>query len=56
MEVISEDRFRNDMEYKPPLYEALGVTEYWTFDSLGRIPTPTIAPRILQPFSVPRKI
>ena len=46
MEVISEDDLRNDMEYKPPLYAALGVTEYWTFDSLGRIPTPIIARRL----------
>ncbi|MDE0192754.1 MAG: Uma2 family endonuclease [Gammaproteobacteria bacterium] len=46
MEVISEDSLRNDMEYKPPLYAALGVTEYWTFDSLGRIPTPIIARRL----------
>lgn len=46
MEVISEDSLRNDMEYKPPLCAALGVTEYWTFDSLGRIPTPIIARRL----------
>ncbi|MCY3839200.1 MAG: Uma2 family endonuclease, partial [Gammaproteobacteria bacterium] len=46
MEVISEDSLRNDMEYKPPLYAALGVTEYWTFDLLGRIPTPIIARRL----------
>ena len=46
MEVISEDSLRNDMDYKPPLYAALGVTEYWTFDSLGRIPTPIIARRL----------
>ncbi|MCY4056847.1 MAG: Uma2 family endonuclease [Gammaproteobacteria bacterium] len=46
MEVISDDSLRNDMEYKPPLYAALGVTEYWTFDSLGRIPTPIIARRL----------
>ena len=46
MEVISEDSLRNDMQYKPPLYAALGVTEYWTFDSLGRIPTPIIARRL----------
>lgn len=46
MEVISEDSLRNDMEYKPPLYAALRVTEYWTFDSLGRIPTPIIARRL----------
>ena len=46
MEVISENSLRNDMEYKPPLYAALGVTEYWTFDSLGRIPTPIVARRL----------
>ena len=46
MEVISENSLRNDLEYKPPLYAALGVTEYWTFDSLGRIPTPIIARRL----------
>ena len=46
MEVISEDSLRNDMEYKPPLYAALGVPEYWTFDSLGRIPTPIVARRL----------
>lgn len=46
MEVISEDSLRNDMEYKPPLYAALGVAEYWTFDSLGRLPTPIIARRL----------
>ena len=46
MEVISEDSLRNDMDYKPPLYAALGVTEYWTFDSLGRIPTPIITRRL----------
>lgn len=46
MEVISQDSLRNDMEYKPPLYAALGVTEYWTFDSLGRLPTPIIARRL----------
>lgn len=46
MEVISEDSLGNDMEYKPPLHAALGVTEYWTFDSLGRIPTPIIARRL----------
>lgn len=46
MEVISKDSLRNDMEYKPPLYAALGVAEYWTFDSLGRLPTPIIARRL----------
>ena len=46
MEIISEDSLRNDMEYKPPLYAALGVTEYWTFDSLGRLPTPIVARRL----------
>ena len=46
MEVISEDSLRNDMEYKPPLYAALGVAEYWTFDSLDRLPAPIIARRL----------
>ena len=46
MEVISEDSFKKDVEYKPPLYAALGVPEYWTFDSLGRLPSPIVPWRL----------
>ena len=46
MEVISEDSLKKDVEYKPPLYAALGVTEYWTFDSLGRLPAPIVPWRL----------
>ena len=46
MEVISEDSLKKDIEYKPPLYAALGVTEYWTFDSIGRLPAPIVPWRL----------
>ena len=33
---------RRDVEAKPPLYEALGVREFWIFDPLGRLSEPMI--------------
>ena len=40
LELLSPRTWRNDVEVKPSLYEALGVGEFWVFDPLGKLPRP----------------
>ena len=42
LELLSANTWRRDVEVKPPLYEALGVREFWIFDPLGRLSDPMI--------------
>ena len=46
LELLSANTWRRDVEVKPPLYEALGVREFWIFDPLGRLPDPMIGRRL----------
>ncbi len=46
LELLSASTWRRDVEVKPPLYEALGVREYWIFDPLGRLSDPMIGRRL----------
>ena len=46
LELLSASTWRRDVEAKPPLYEALGVREFWIFDPLGRLPDPMIGRRL----------
>ena len=34
IEVVSRSTWRKDVQVKPPLYEALGIAEFWLFDPL----------------------
>ena len=34
IEVVSRSTWRKDVHVKPPLYEALGIAEFWLFDPL----------------------
>ena len=34
IEVVSRSTWRKDVNVKPPLYEALGIAEFWLFDPL----------------------
>ncbi|MYD97710.1 MAG: Uma2 family endonuclease [Gammaproteobacteria bacterium] len=40
LELLSLRTWRNDVEAKPGLYEALGVDEFWLFDPIGKLPRP----------------
>lgn len=40
LELLSVRTWRNDVEAKPGLYEALGVGEFWVFDPIGELPRP----------------
>ena len=46
LELLSVNTWRRDVEVKPPLYEALGVREFWIFDPLGRLSEPMIGRRL----------
>ncbi|MCY4057212.1 MAG: Uma2 family endonuclease, partial [Gammaproteobacteria bacterium] len=46
LELLSVKTWRRDVEVKPPLYEALGVREFWIFDPLGRLSDPVIGRRL----------
>ncbi|MYJ73881.1 MAG: Uma2 family endonuclease, partial [Gammaproteobacteria bacterium] len=46
LELLSANTWRRDVEVKPPLYEALGVREFWIFDPLGRLSDPMIGRRL----------
>ena len=35
IEVVSRNTWRKDVNVKPPLYEALGIAEFWLFDPLN---------------------
>ncbi|MDE0419624.1 MAG: Uma2 family endonuclease [Gammaproteobacteria bacterium] len=35
IEVVSRSTWRKDVHVKPPLYEALGIAEFWLFDPLN---------------------
>ena len=35
IEVVSRSTWRKDVNVKPPLYEALGIAEFWLFDPLN---------------------
>ncbi|MYA16409.1 MAG: Uma2 family endonuclease, partial [Gammaproteobacteria bacterium] len=40
MELLSPKTWRRDIESKPPLYEELGVREFWLFDPIGKLQRP----------------
>jgi len=42
LELLSPKTWRRDVEVKPPLYEGLGVREFWIFDPLGRLSEPMV--------------
>ena len=46
LEALSEKSWRRDVEVKPPLYEALGVREYWILDPIGKLPEPIVGYRL----------
>ena len=46
LEALSEKSWRRDVEVKPPLYEALGVREYWILDPIGKLPAPITGYRL----------
>ena len=46
LELLSPRTWRRDVVVKPPLYEAIGVGEYWIFDSVGKLPDPVVGRRL----------
>ena len=46
LEALSEKSWRRDVQVKPPLYEALGVREYWILDPIGKLPAPITGYRL----------
>ena len=42
LELLSTDTWKNDVNVKPGLYEALGVREFWLFDPIGKLPDPLV--------------
>lgn len=46
LELLSRHTWRIDVVVKPPLYEALGVREFWIFDPIGRLPQPFVGRRL----------
>ena len=42
LELLSPRTWQRDMAVKPPLYEAIGVREYWIFDPIGKLPDPIV--------------
>ena len=45
LELLSPRTWR-DVVVKPPLYEAIGVREYWIFDPIGKLPDPVVGRRL----------
>lgn len=46
LELLSPRTWRRDVVVKPPLYEAIGVREYWIFDPIGKLPHPVVGRRL----------
>ena len=46
LELLSARTWRRDVVVKPPLYEAIGVREYWIFDPIGKLPDPVVGRRL----------
>ena len=46
LELLSPRTWRRDVVVKPPLYEAIGVREYWIFDPIGKLPDPVVGRRL----------
>ena len=46
LELLSARTWRRDVAVKPPLYEAIGVGEYWIFDPIGKLPEPIVGRRL----------
>lgn len=46
LELLSPRTWRRDVVVKPPLYEAIGVGEYWIFDPVGKLPDPVVGRRL----------
>jgi len=46
LELLSPRTWRRDVVVKPPLYEAIGVGEYWIFDPIGKLPDPVVGRRL----------
>ena len=46
LELLSPRTWRRDVVVKPPLYEAIGVGEYWIFDPIGKLPHPVVGRRL----------
>ena len=46
LELLSARTWRRDVAAKPPLYEAIGVGEYWIFDPIGKLPEPIVGRRL----------
>ena len=42
LELLSTATWKNDVNVKPGLYEALGVREFWLFDPIGKLPDPLV--------------
>ncbi|MDE0421710.1 MAG: Uma2 family endonuclease [Gammaproteobacteria bacterium] len=46
LELLSARTWRRDVAVKPPLYEAIGVREYWIFDPIRKLPGPVVGRRL----------
>ncbi|MDE0419316.1 MAG: Uma2 family endonuclease [Gammaproteobacteria bacterium] len=46
LELLSARTWRRDVVVKPPLYEAIGVHEYWIFDPIGKLADPIVGRRL----------
>lgn len=46
LELLSARTWRRDVAAKPPLYEAIGVGEYWVFDPISKLPEPIVGRRL----------
>lgn len=46
LELLSARTWRRDVAAKPPLYEAIGVGEYWIFDPISKLPEPIVGRRL----------
>lgn len=46
IEALSERTWRRDLSIKPPLFEDLGVREYWIIDPIDKLATPIMGQRL----------
>ena len=46
LEALSEKTWRRDVHVKPPLYQDLGIREFWLLDSIEKLPTPIVGYRL----------